>query len=240
MPTGKELHVTAAGAYEHVLNELIPLFTEECGIPVRLAVANAAGVINRLEANETEDRQTVDVVLTSAAGIDHLIAGGLADRASSVEIGRMRLGVAVTPGLPQPDLGTADLARAFLLAAPHVAFIDPKGGGTSGPFIAKLFERLGVAEHMNQSGVLSKTGKDVVRAVESGAATCGLTQASELIGAKGVQFAGYLPDELQVISVYAGAVATQTRVPDLAADFIRLLKSPKSIEAFRAAGWDAG
>jgi molybdate transport system substrate-binding protein len=235
MPTHKELHVTAAGAYEHVLNELIPLFSEECGVLVRLAVANAAGVIKRLESKES-----VDVVLTSAAGIDHLVAGGLADRASSVEIGRMRLGVAVAPRLPKPDLSTAASVRSFLLAAPHVAYIDPKGGGTSGPFIAKLFERLGVAEHMNRSGVLSKTGKDVVRAVESGAATCGLTQASELIGAKGVQFAGYLPAELQVISVYAGAIATQTRVGGLAAGFIRFLKSPKSAEAFRNAGWDAG
>jgi molybdate transport system substrate-binding protein len=235
MPIGTELHVTAAGAYEHVLDKLIPVFTLESGISIRLAVANAAGVIKRLETKEA-----VDVVLTSAAGIDHLVAGGLADRGSSVEIGRMRLGVAVAPGLPMPDLSTAASVRSFLLAAPHVAFIDPKGGGTSGPFIAKLFERLGVADHVNQSGVLSKTGKDVVRAVEAGAATCGLTQASELIGAKGVQFAGYLPEELQVVSVYAGAVATQTRVPDLAADFIRFLKSAASAAAFRNAGWDAG
>lgn len=235
MPTGKELHVTAAGAYEHVLNELIPVFTEEFGISIRLAVANAAGVIKRVEGSET-----VDVVLTSAAGIEHLVAGGLADGTHSVEIGRMRLGVAVAPGVPKPDLGTATSVRSFLLAAPHVAFIDPKGGGTSGPFIAKLFERLGVADHMQQSGVLSKTGKDVVRAVEAGAATCGLTQASELIGAKDVQFAGYLPAELQVISVYAGAVATQTCVPDQAVDFIRFLKSAASAAAFRNAGWDAG
>src|SRR5258708_1080214 len=235
MPTHKELRVTAAGAYEHVLDELIPLFTKERGAPVRLTVANAAGVIKRIEAKET-----VHVVLTSAAGIEDLIAGGLADGASSVEIGRMRLGVAVAPGLPMPDLGTAASVRAFLLAAPHVAYIDPKGGGTSGPFIAKLLERLGVAEQISQNGILSKTGKDVVRAVESGAAACGLTQASELIGAKGVQFAGYLPDELQVISVYAGAIATQTQARDLAADFIRFLKSPNSVEAFRNAGWDAG
>jgi molybdate transport system substrate-binding protein len=235
MPIGKELHVTVAGAYEHVLNELIPVFTQESGLSVRLAVANAAGVIKRVEGSET-----VDVVLTSAAGIEHLVAGGLADRASSVEIGRMRLGVAIAPGVSKPDLNTAASVRSFLLAASHVAFIDPKGGGTSGPFIAKLFERLGVADHMRQSGVLSKTGKDVVRAMETGAATCGLTQASELIGAKGVQFAGYLPAELQVVSVYAGAVATQTRIPDLATDFIRFLKNTESVAAFRNAGWDAG
>jgi molybdate transport system substrate-binding protein len=235
MSTGKAMHVTAAGAYEHVLNELIPVYTRESGIPIRLTVANAAGVIGRLEAGEA-----VDVVLTSAAGIDHLVASGLAERASRVEIGRMRLGVAVAPGLPKPDLGTADALRSVLLAAPHVAYIDPKGGGTSGPFIARLFERLGVAGQIERSGVPSKTGKDVVRAVASGAATCGLTQASELIGAQGVQFAGYVPAELQVISAYAGAVATRAQAPDRAKDFIRFLRSPASAACFRGAGWDAG
>jgi molybdate transport system substrate-binding protein len=235
MTTGKEMHVTAAGAYEHVLNELIPVFTRESGIPIRLTVANAAGVIGRLEGGEA-----VDVVLTSATGIDHLVASGLADRASSVEIGRMRLGVAVAPGLPKPDLGTADALRSLLLAAPHVAYIDPRGGGTSGPFIARLFERLGVAGQIERSGVPSKTGKDVVRAVASGAVTCGLTQASELIGAQGVQFAGYVPAELQVVSVYAGAVATRAQAPGLANGFIRFLKSPASAACFRGAGWDAG
>jgi molybdate transport system substrate-binding protein len=234
MPAATELNVTAAGVYEHILEELIPVFTRETGASIRLAVTNAAGVIKRLEANEP-----ADVVLTSAAGIDHLVASGLADRASSVEIGRMRLGLAVAPGLPDPDLSTADSVRALLRATPRTAYIDPNGGGTAGPFIAKLFERLGVAEHIKQSGVLSKTGKDVVRAVASGAATCGVTQASELIGAKGVRFAGYLPAELQVVSVYSGAVATQALVPDVAAAFIRFLKGPDSAERFRNAGWDA-
>ena len=234
MPTGKGMHVTAAGAYEHVLNKLIPVFTREFGVSIQLTVANAAGVIKRLEAGET-----ADVVLTSAAGIDHLIAGGLADGASTVEIGRMRLGIAVQPGVPKPDLSTADAVRSVLLAAPRVAYIDPTGGGTSGPFIAKLFERLGIDSHVKQRGVLSKTGKDVVAAVTSGQATCGLTQASELIGATGVQFAGYIPAELQVISVYSGAVATDAHAPDLGIEFIRFLKSPESAELFRNAGWDA-
>ena len=228
------MHVTAAGAYEHVLKALIPVFEQKRGVSVRLTVANAAGVIKRLEAGET-----VDAALTSAAGIEHLIAGGLADPATSVEIGRMRLGVGVQPGQQKPDLSTADSVRSILLAAPHVAYIDPRGGGTSGPFIAKLFERLGVAGEMNQRGVLAKTGKDVVRAVASGEATCGVTQASELIGAEGIQFAGYIPAELQVISVYAAAVATQARAPDLAMDFIRFLKTPESVECFRTSGWDA-
>ncbi|HKS63071.1 MAG TPA: substrate-binding domain-containing protein [Xanthobacteraceae bacterium] len=232
MSTANPLHVTAAGAYEHVLNELIPVFSRETGMRAELAVANAAGVIKRLEAGEA-----VDVVLTSAAGIAHLAAAGLADAGTAAEVGRVGLGIAVRAGLPLPDLSSAAGVRTALISATRVAFIDPKGGGTSGPLIAKLFERLDVARQMNESGVLSRTGKDVVHAVASGDATLGLTQATELIGAKGVQFAGYLAPEVQVVSVYSGAVSASAAAPDAARGFLAFLKSPASSECFRRAGW---
>jgi molybdate transport system substrate-binding protein len=223
-----ELQVTAAGAYEHVISELAPAF----GTPIRLSVTNAGGVIRRLES-----REPVDVVLTSAAGIAQLVAAGLADAATQTEIARVGLGIAVRDGVPLPDLGNATGVRAALLSAARVTFIDPKGGGTSGPLIAKLFEGLDVSRQMNESGVLSKTGKDVVRALVSGEATLGLTQATELIGAKGVQFVGYLPPEVQVVSVYSGAVTTFAHAPEVALRFIQFLKSPTATQAFRRAGW---
>jgi molybdate transport system substrate-binding protein len=232
MGTPDAVHVAAAGAFEHVLNDLIPLFGREMGIPVRLAVANAAGVIKHLEK-----RQPADVILTSAAGITQLVAAGLADASTATEVGRVGLGIAVAPGLPSPDLTTAAAVRAALMSAARVAFIDPNGGGTSGPLIAKFFERLGIIDHITKTGVLSKTGKDVVHAVVSGDATLGLTQATELIGAKGVQFAGYLPPEVQVVSVYSGAVSAYAQAPDAAWRFLQFLKSPAAVEAFRRAGW---
>ena len=229
-----ELHITAAGAYEHVISDLAPIFTRDAGAAIRLTIANAAGVIRHLES-----RTPTDVVLTSAAGIAQLVAAGLADASSTAEIGRVGLGIAVREGLPLPDLATAASVRAALLSATRVAFIDPNGGGTSGPFIAKLFERLGIAREMNETGVLSKTGKDVVRAVVSGEATVGLTQATELIGAKGVQFAGYLPAEVQVVSIYSGAATTFAAAPEGARHFIQFLQSPAGVAAFARAGWGA-
>ncbi|MBV8836744.1 MAG: substrate-binding domain-containing protein [Alphaproteobacteria bacterium] len=235
MSDPKELHVTAAGAYEHVLHALAPLFERQERSALRLTIANAAGVIKRIESKEP-----ADVVLTSAAGIAHLVAAGLADGGTQAEIARVGLGIAVAEGLRLPDLKTAEAVRAALLAARRVAFIDPNGGGTSGPFIAKLFERLGVAREMNATGVLCKTGRDVVRAVAAGEASLGLTQATELIGAKGVQFAGYVAGEVQVTSVYSGAVSSYAAAPDVARRFIQFLKSPASAERFAQAGWSIG
>jgi molybdate transport system substrate-binding protein len=228
------LRVTAAGAYEHVVNALSPAFQQATGGEVALTVANAAGVIDRIEAKEP-----ADVVLTSAAGIAHLVSAGLADASTATEIARVSLGIAVRPGDALPDLSTGAAVRNALVSAKRVAFIDPNGGGTSGPFIAKLFERLEITRQMNEIGLLSKTGKDVVRAVASGEATTGLTQATELIGATGVQFAGYLAPEIQVTSIYSGAVVSFGTAPDLARRFLTFLKSPVGTERFRDAGWNA-
>ena len=125
-------------------------------------------MIKRIEA-----REPADVVLTLAAGIAHLVAAGLADASTQGEIGRVGLGIAVRPGMALPDLSTAAAVRAARCRPHRAAFIDPNGGGTSGPFIAQLFERLGIAREMSESGILSKTGKEVVRAVASGEATLG-------------------------------------------------------------------
>src|SRR5690348_7783490 len=130
----KDLQVTAAGAYEHVLNDLAPAFDT----PIRLTVTNAGGVIKRLEA-----REPVDVVVTSAAGIAQLVSSGLAEATTQTEIARVGLGIAVRDGLALPVLDSGAAVREALLSATRVAFIDPNGGGTSGPLIAKMLEKLG-------------------------------------------------------------------------------------------------
>ena len=110
----------------------------------------------------------------------------------------------------------------------------------SGPYFVTLFGRLAMSAEIDRKGVLCATGKEVVRAVASGRATIGLTQASELIGVEGVRFAGHLPADLQLISVYCAAVASRAASPGAAMDFIRFVTRPRGAERFRAAGWDVG
>jgi molybdate transport system substrate-binding protein len=165
-------------------------------------------------------------------------AGGVIARleATKVDVGGMRLGVAVPAGVPAPDIATPAALRDALRAAP-VAYIDPHGGGTSGPFLAKAFERLGVADQVRAHGVVCATGRDVVEAVASGRAALGLTQAAELIGVPGVAFAGFLPDELQVVTVYAMAVAANTKARDAAKSFMAFIAGPVAAERLRSSGW---
>ena len=141
--------------------------------------------------------------------------------------------------MPVPDIGTSDALREVLRSAPAVASIDPHGGGTSGPFIDKLFERLGVADEVRAKGVLCATGGDVVRAVASRRASVGMTQAAELIGLPGLAFAGFLPDDLQLVTVYGAAVTANGKFPAEAAGFIAFITGPDGAERLRNSGWNA-
>jgi molybdate transport system substrate-binding protein len=227
-----KLQVIATGVYEHALEDLAAPFRRETGHEVSFIITNAGGVIARLDANAA-----ADVVMTSSAGIDSLAAKGRVIGASKVDVGGMRLGVAVKAGEPQPDIKTPDAVRKALLAATAVASIDPNGGGTSGPFIDKLFERLGIAQQIRAHGILCATGGDVVRAVASGRAALGITQAAELIGLPGIAFAGFLPHDLQLVTVYSTAVVGSSKALDAAKAFIAFITGPIAAERFRSSGW---
>lgn len=232
--TNGALQVLATGVYEHVLGDLAAPFTAQSGQTLRVSITNAGGVIARIEAGEA-----ADVVMTSSVGIDSLAAKGRVRAGSKVDVGGMRLGIAMRAGAASPDIGTTEALREALRTA-AVASIDPRGGATSGPFIDKLFERLGIAAEVRAKGVLCKTGGDVGQAVASGRATLGLTQAAELIGVEGLAFAGFIPDALQLVTVYAAAVATDSKLPQAAAAFIAFVTGPQGAQRLRQSGWDAG
>jgi molybdate transport system substrate-binding protein len=102
-----------------------------------------------------------------------------------------------------------------------------------------MFERLDVAEEVRARGILCATGGDVARAVASGSATLGITQAAELIGLPGLAFAGFVPEELQLVTVYSAAVSAKANSPDTAAAFIAFITGPDAAERLRASGWGA-
>jgi molybdate transport system substrate-binding protein len=229
-----ELQVIATGVYEHVLKDLAGPFGAQSGRRVAFIITNAGGVIAKLDA-----KAAADVVMTSSAGIDSLAAKGRVVGMSKIDVGGMRLGIAVKSGAPVPDIATSDALREVLRAAPAVASIDPNGGGTSGPFIDSLFDRLGIADTVRARGVLCATGADVVRAVASGRASVGMTQAAELIGLPALAFAGFLPTDLQLVTVYAAAVTADSKLPAAAAAFIAFITGPQAAERLRSSGWDA-
>jgi molybdate transport system substrate-binding protein len=101
-----------------------------------------------------------------------------------------------------------------------------------------MFASLGVADAVHAKAVLCKNGAEIVSAVASGKAAIGMTQASEIVGASGVAFAGYLPDTLNLTTVYSASIATRSPNPKTASAFLEFVAGPIGSDHLRRAGWD--
>jgi molybdate transport system substrate-binding protein len=224
--------VLATGVFATTLESLAGPFETASGYKIEVSIANAGEVASRVVAGEA-----ADLVMSSSAGVTALAKQG-ALVSNEVVIGRMRLGVAVPSGVAMPDIASAETFRTLLLSAGKVAYIDPDGGGTSGQFFEKMFALLGIADAMHAKAILCKTGSEIVKAVASGRAAIGMTQASEIVGASGVVFAGYLPNSMNLTTVYSASIATRSGNPKAASAFLEFVAGPIGSDHLRRAGWD--
>jgi molybdate transport system substrate-binding protein len=222
--------ILATGVFRSTLSSLVGPFEAATSHKLHVSIANAGQVAARITAGEP-----ADLVMTSSASIKTLAKQGLLVP-EEVAIGTMRLGVAVPAGA-MPDLTSAEAFRNLLLSAGKIAYIDPNGGGTSGPFFEKMFASLGIADAVHAKAILCKDGAEVVSAVASGNAAVGMTQASEIIGADRVKFAGYVPDSLNLTTAYSASMTAQSKNAKAAAAFLEFMTGPVGSARLRQAGW---
>ena len=146
----------------------------------------------------------------------------LREDARKREVARSRIGVAVRPGAPRPDLSSADGFVRSLLAASSIAH---SRSGASGLYFAGLIERLGIAEAVKAKTTVVATGF-VAAHVVTGEVELGIQQISELMAVPGADIVGPLPPELQSITVFSAGIATVSKEPEAGRALIKFLASP--------------
>ena len=193
-----EIRVLAAAAYRPVLDAIVPPFEARSGNKVVVVTDTAGGVAARIDRGEVFDI----AILTQAAAAEP-------ERSARIilvtPIASVGLGIGIRSGAPRPDISTPAALKAALLASPSVAMVDPATGGTSGNYLATMFERMGIADQMKSKLVLTQGGLSAEQVAE-GRAAIALGQASEILGVKGVTLAGPLPGELQQRTVYVASM----------------------------------
>jgi molybdate transport system substrate-binding protein len=134
-----------------------------------------------------------------------------------------------------PDITTPHAFKQALLNARSIAYTDPRAGGSSGIFLAGLFERLGIADIVQKKAVLGKRGHDVARSVAEGRAEAGITFISELISQAGVIVVGPLPGDLYNANTYSAAISVGA-IRDVAESLLRKFTDTNSRDRRTAAG----
>ena len=223
-----DLKVLTTGAMKPVLLEVAPGFQQDSKQNVSLDNDTAGALLKRIQAGAA-----FDVVVLTPAGIDELAKAGKVS--TGVDLARVGIGVMVKAGAPRLDISTVDALKRTLLAAKSVAYIDPASGGSSGIYLARLWERLGIADALKPKAKL-KQGGSVADLIVSGDAEIGFQQASEIIASPGVTLIGQLPEEIQNYTVYSGAIGTAAHSPSAAAAFIAWLRRPAMAPILQAKG----
>ena len=221
------IKVLSTHAVQEVLRELGPAFEHASGASLKIHY-DPANVLKR----KIEDGATFDVTIVTRQVIDALAGQGKVSLDSCVDIGRSGLGVAVRKGAAKPDLTTVEAFKRALLAAKSVV---RSREGTSGLYFETLLTRLGIAEAMRGKIVLGGSGR-IAELVGRGEASMAMQQIPELLPVDGVEFAGPLPDELQLYTVFSAGIGAASNAKDVANAFVDALIAPAAAALFKAKG----
>lgn len=227
-----EIKVLTAGAFKQVVLALVPDFEKQTGHKVTVDNGTAGQLKQRIEGGEA-----FDVAIITPGVVDELSGKGKIASGSKVNIASVGVGVAVKEGAPKPDISTVDKFKEAVLAAKTVAYIDPASGGSSGIYLEKLFEKLGIADQVKPKAKLKKGGH-VADLIVSGEAELGIHQISEIIPVTGAVLVGPLPKEIQNTTTYAAGLSPSPKDKDAAQALIKAFTAPSAVAVYKAKGME--
>ena len=213
---------------------LLPEYEKASGNKVTVENDTVGALVKRIASGEM-----FDVVVMTPEAVDKLVGEGKMMPGSRVNLARVGVGVMVKEGAPKPDISTVDAFKRAVLDAKSISFIDPASGGSSGIYVEKLLERLGIADQVKPKEKL-KQGGYVADYIKSGQAELGIHQISEILPHAGVTLVGPLPKEIQNYTVYAAGIGAGTKNADAAKALIASLNGPSAQALFKTKGMEPG
>ncbi|MGD0432333.1 MAG: substrate-binding domain-containing protein [Acetobacteraceae bacterium] len=225
-----DVTVVTAGAFKPVLLALAPAY--EARTHTTLAISNdtAGGVAARVQRGEA-----IDLVILPTQALNTLAAQGKVVAETVTPVAKAGIGAVVKQGAPVPDISSVEAFKQTLLAVPSIAYVDPAAGASSGIYLAKLFDRMGIGDAIRRKTVLVPGGL-VASRVANGEVALGLQQISELRAVSGVTFVGPLPAELQNYTIYAAAIPASAQSPAAGRALLAQLRSEAAEQALKASG----
>lgn len=223
-----EIKVMASAAFKEAYLELVPEFERTTGHKVSTAWVPSVRMMSRLK-----DGEAVDLVILSAASLEALIELGVIARANRFDLAKCGVGVAVRAGAPKPDLTSGEALKRAVLAAKSIVYST----GPSGIYLAKLFERMGIADQI-RSKVKQVQGEPAGAVVARGEAEIGFQQVSELLPVPGIDLVGPLPPDVQETTVFSAGLHVNAREPDAARALVKFLTSPEAAPVIRKKGME--
>jgi molybdate transport system substrate-binding protein len=230
-----ELVVLSAAAMKGAFEKVPAQFFAATGDHVRFIFGTAGQVHDRAVAGEP-----FDLVIVPPTPLSDLIKRHLVAEGSGTDVALVRLGAAVKTGTPAPQIEDEHAFKQTLLDAASIGMANPATGATSGIYLAKLMDRLGIGDKVNAKVKYYSEGQTAMEAMARGEVSLGLGQISEITPVHGVTLVGPIPDNLQLKTTYAAGIASHTATPDAAKKLLSYLIGPAVQKSLAANGFDPG
>jgi molybdate transport system substrate-binding protein len=165
--------------------------------------------------------------------VDDLVKQGKIAAETHTVVARSAMGVAVRAGAPKPDISSVEAFKRTLLNAKSFAHAPE---GATGTHVAKVFERLGIADEMKAKAKSLKNVTGVIQAVADGEAELGFMVMSSLAAARGIEVVGLFPPEFQDYVLYVAGVSATTKEKQATEALIDFLRKERAASVMKSKG----
>ncbi len=230
-----DLAVMISGGFRSSYQALAPAFEQATGAHLTMDPGPSAGNTHDAITQRLDRGEAADVLIMVGSALDKLDQKGEVLPGSKVDLALSPIGCAVAKDAAVPDISTVDKLKGALLASKSIAYSD----SASGEYLrTKLFKKLGIEQQV-QGKAKEIPATPVGEIVAKGQAELGFQEVAELLPVPGIHFVGRLPDEVQLLTMFSGAVAKRSKYPDLAKALLTYLSSPEVLQTIEEKGLDA-
>jgi molybdate transport system substrate-binding protein len=224
-----EIKVLCIPAMRSSFEVLLPQFERVSGDKVSVTYQIYPGQKSRIEAGD------FDIAFFARPQIDDLSKQGKTVAATTTDIARTSIGVAVKSGAPKPDVSSEDAFKRTLIAAKSITYTKDS---QTGVYLTRELERIGVMDAIKDKLILQPGGAMTTPAVAKGEAELGVVLVSDILGTPGVDLVAPLPASLQNYVTQTAAVGASAQQPASSAALIKYLASPAAGAVFKAKGFE--
>jgi molybdate transport system substrate-binding protein len=223
-----ELKVLSAGAVAPGLKAAAEAFRRASGTEVKIQFNTVPQIAKKLG-----DGETADILIAPPKLLD--AEAGRVSAEGRIVLGRVGAGLFVRAGAPAPDIATTAALKQALLSADSVVY----NKASSGQYIAKMIEQLGIADQLKAKTTRYDDADAVVDHVAKGKGNqIGFSPIPEIKQSeqKGVTLVGPLPADIQNYTTYGAAALTGATAKDAAQAFLAYLATAEAKRTFAGAG----
>lgn len=228
----QEITVMISGGFKAALEQLRPAYETQSGNQIVIVPGPSMGKTQQAIPNRLARGEKADVVIMVGDALTSLEKAGRTAPGSRTELADSPIGMVVKQGAPVPAINTPEALRQTLLAARSIAYSD----SASGRYVSTaLFKKLGIeAQVETRARMVERI--PVASEVAKGEYAVGFQQVSELLPEPGVTFVGELPDSVQYITRFAGAVTNNAAHAAEGRALLAFLGSPDAQKVIHATG----